>query len=126
MLIGTLIVAGLAWAKPSFAAKASVDNSGLDEESRALIAKERARAQMYKARRETGDTSSNAGGDSGKSADASKDKTSVLLDKNRPIYKEGGVTGGCSIDIGNSEKRAGESGKPKPVIITGPVVQLCK
>jgi len=105
------------------AGKATTDLSGLDEDTRALVAKERARQMMFKSDGEKKQAES----DRAISGDSSY-VGSKRLDDKQAIVKKGGVTGGCNMDIGNSD--GGRSGfgvsKPKPVIITGPVVQLCK
>ena len=121
----------LSIATSAHAGKATVDLSGLDEETRALVAKERARGMMVQSdgekRLKAADKASN-----GKAADgAAKPETKAtdgpsLLDSRRSTVVSGGVTGGCDMNIGNSDSKPGMgSSRPKPVIITGPVVQLC-
>jgi len=122
-LISSLFVLSiLSWSPLWAAGKASSDLSGLEEGTRALVAKERARQMMFKS---DGDRRM-AEGDKALS-DGSSSNGPKGLDDRRPVVKSGGVTGGCNMDIGNTETRPGSVGsKPKPVIITGPVVQLCK
>ncbi len=121
--------------------RATSDLSGLDEDTRALIAKERTRQMMFKNKGDSmqkqysDEGSSSSGGNKNSSSlsgpsglDSKKNSSSSSgpsgLDSKRAIVKSGGVTGGCNIDIGNSD--GGMGSKPRPVIITGPIVQLCK
>ena len=121
-------VAGLFAACGAHAGKATVDLSGLDEDTRALVAKERARAMTTQS---DGEKKLKAADKTTSRSIAADDKAppsngSALLDNRRSTVIKGGVTGGCDINIGNTDSKHGTgSTKPKPVIITGPVVQLC-
>lgn len=106
----------------ALAGHAATDLTGLEEGSRALVAKERARQMMFKSEGESlQNEDRNAKGGSRPSSNSPSG-----LDSNRPIVKSGGVSGGCNIDIGNSDSGGMGMSKPKPVIITGPVIQNCK
>jgi hypothetical protein len=117
-----VVVLGLV-ASAAYSGKASSDLSGMEEGTRALVSKERARQMMFKSDGEKRQSD----GDKSMSMDRPANGPKGLDDK-QAIVKSGGVTGGCNIDIGNSDSSRPGSGssKPKPVIITGPVVQLCK
>jgi hypothetical protein len=123
LVVGSVILSGVA-----HAGKAAVDMSGLEEDTRALVAKERARAMTTQSDGEkklkSADKATN--GNAGKDEKAQPANGSALLDSRRPTVVKGGVTGGCDMNIGNTDSKPGSaSAKPKPVIITGPVVQLC-
>lgn len=134
MVVSTLFISV---ACSAHAGKATADLSGLDDETRALVAKERARVMMIKSdgekRKEQSDKASSSSATTSGSSDAATTKTGKSvsdtpsgLDSRRATVVNGGVTGGCDINIGNTESRPGlGSARPKPVIITGPVVQLC-
>lgn len=107
----------------AIAGKASADLSGLEEDTRALVAKERARQMMFKSKGEALQQNQDGSGSGSSQNDVVKGPSG--LDSRRPIVKPGGVSGGCNMDIGNSTGGVGGS-KPKPVIITGPVIQNCK
>src|ERR1700710_1294104 len=86
---------------PALAGGASTDLSDIDAATRALMSKERARISEQK-------------GSSESSSGSSSDKS-------------GGRKGGCDMDVGNTDTRPGMvNSKPTPIIITGPVVQICK
>jgi hypothetical protein len=92
-----LLVAG-----PAIAGRATTDLADIPDEPRAMMAKERARTSNIKADSNDAESGSNRG----------------ALNSRK---------GGCSIDVGNTNSRPGQiNSKPTPVIITGPVVQLCK
>lgn len=135
-----VLFASMVAAFSSYAGKATYDLSSMEEGTRALVAKERARQMMFKSDGEkqksdgdkkiannnasinnasTGNTSSNG---SENSSNGSK-----ALDEKRAIVKTGTVSGGCNMKVGNSDGQAGATGgKPKPVIVTGPIIQMCK
>lgn len=121
------IVAGLIFTGSIVFGKTSGDLTGLEEDTRALIAKERARQMMFKSQGENLQNQSDQAS-SNKINDPTANKNGPTgLESKRAIVKSGGVTGGCNMDIGNSEGGPGTGlNKPKPVIITGPVIQLCK
>lgn len=115
-LCGSLIALGAS------AGKATSDLTGMEEGTRALVAKERARQMMMKSDGEQRAAEGDKTLSNGRPTTGPKG-----LDDRQAIVKSGGVTGGCNIDIGNTESRPGSgTSKPKPVIITGPVVQMCK
>lgn len=117
LCVGCCLFASFAWA-----GKAANDLSGLEEGTRALVAKERARQMMFKNDGEQRMAEGDKSLSNGRSSSGPKG-----LDDKQAIVKSGGVTGGCNMDIGNSDSRPGSgNSKPKPVIITGPVVQMCK
>jgi hypothetical protein len=117
LCIGSCLVVTSVWA-----GKATSDLSGMEEGTRALVAKERARQMMFKSEGEQRMSDGDKALSNGRSSNGPKG-----LDDKQAIVKSGGVTGGCNMDIGNSDGRPGSgNSKPKPVIITGPVVQMCK
>ncbi len=112
---GVMAVAALMIASNVYAGRASTDLSDMDDEIRALVAKERTRVQGFKSQ---GEKETEKGKSSGSDSSGGG---------NTRKNSKGGLTGGCNMDVGNTESRPGSvNSKPKPVIITGPVVQLCK
>ncbi len=84
----------------------------LPDEVRALLAKERAR--NFKSAED-------------KAGKGTTDSKNGAAEKNGPTIHRKGVVGGCDMQVGNSVARPGAmNAKPQPVIITGPVVQVCK
>lgn len=128
----SLVILTMCFVFSAHAGKATVDLSGLDDETRALVAKERARVMMIKSdgdkRKNQSDKAVSSGGaaDSSSESSTAKNDSAAGLDSRRATVVKGGVTGGCDMNIGNTESRPGSGAtRPKPVIITGPVVQLC-
>jgi hypothetical protein len=99
LLFSGCLACVLLMAGPAFAGRASADPpDAIGDGSRALIAKERSRRP-----KESQETSS-----------AESDRA------------HSGRKGGCNMDVGNNQGRPGQiNSKPTPVIITGPVVQMC-
>jgi len=123
LVAGSVIFSGIA-----HAGKVAVDLSGLEEDTRALVAKERARAMTTQSDGEKKLKAADkvTGGNTSTDEKTPTASGSALLDSRRSTVVKGGVTGGCDMNIGNSDGKPGSaSAKPKPVIITGPVVQLC-
>lgn len=86
-------------AAPALAGRASTDMADIPDDVRALMAKERSRYNGVKS-------------DKGETAAAPASR---------------GRKGGCNMDVGNVESRPGQvNSKPAPVIVTGPVVQMCR
>ena len=128
--VGTtlFVMASMCLIGAAHAGKATVDLSGLDEDTRALVAKERARAMTTQSDGEKKLKSADKAANGSAAADdkAAPANGSALLDGRRSTFVKGGVTGGCDLNIGNTDGKPGTgTSKPKPVIITGPVVQLC-
>ena len=93
------------------ASAAAMADADLPDEVRALLAKERARNFKTAEDKATKGVDQKQGG--GK--------------KDGPTIHRKGVVGGCDMEIGTSNNRPGTmNAKPQPVIITGPVVQVCK
>jgi hypothetical protein len=89
--------------------KPSTDLSALDDETRALVMKEKMRASSFK----TDNSQANQGNDY---TGPIKRKKAILID--------GGISTGCDINIGNTKSKPGANTQPTTVIITGPVIQL--
>lgn len=97
-LAGALLAAG-----PALAGRASLDMADIPDDVRALMAKERSRAYATGA--------------------AQKDEQ----EKTANNAVSSGRKGGCNMDMGNVASRPGQiNSKPAPVIVTGPVVQMCR
>lgn len=97
----------------AYAGKASSDLSALDDATRALIMKERARAQVFKGE---GEQQTADGEQETKNASQGQGKNTK--------YIKGGIKTGCNIDIGNTTSKPGANTKPTTVIIDGPVIQM--
>lgn len=109
----SILVASAALGTLAHAGKASVDMSDLNDETRALIMKERSRAQVFK------------GGGEKQMAEGEKDTKSASQGQGKNTkYIKGGVKTGCNIDIGNTTSKPGANTKPTTVIIDGPVIQM--
>jgi hypothetical protein len=86
-------------------ANGNKDLSDMDEGTRALLAKERARQQKP----------------------IDKDGDKFDSQKKGAVVHKNGVKGECDMQVGNNQPRPGNmNAKPQAVIITGPVIQNCK
>jgi hypothetical protein len=100
-----VVVAMLAVSAQSTFAGGKTDLSDMEDGTRALLAKERARQT--------------------KPSDKDTDKTGAS--KNNTVMHKDGVKGGCDMNVGNNQPKPGHmNSKPQTVIITGPVIQNCK
>ena len=112
-VIFLLVVMAEFFGSLAYASGASADLSALDDATRALIMKERARAQMFKG---NGEQQMAEGEKETKNASQGQGKNTKFV--------KGGIKTGCNIDIGNTTSKPGANTKPTTVIIDGPVIQM--
>jgi hypothetical protein len=112
--VGTLLNVFLA---SDVRARAGTDMSDMNDEIRALIAKERAR-QLKPTERDIEKMDGSGTLRNQRKTGSSPGSTE---------FHKNGVKGGCDMNIANEQPRPGQiNSKPKTVVITGPVIQNCK
>jgi hypothetical protein len=98
-------------------ARAGTDMSDMNDEIRALIAKERAR-QLKPTERDI---------EKMDGSNTLRNQRKGTGNNSNTEFHKGGVKGGCDMNVGNDQPRPGQiNSKPKTVVITGPVIQNCK